>query len=158
MTDFRKTRILVAEDDPSEQLFLSRAFQKAGLYPHLRFVEDGTDVVSYLEGTGKYADRIQFPLPHLLLLDIKMPRMTGLEVLRWLRAHPLHRRIPAVMLTNSSLQTDIETAYDVGVNSYLVKPPRWEELIELARWFHAYWVGLNQGPSPFTVPDSVELS
>src|SRR5438876_3723658 len=106
----------------------------------LFIVSDGLELVSYLKGEGSYADRRRYPFPDLVLLDLKMPRMDGLEVLRWLRQQPILKRLPVIVLTNSSRQSDAELAYEVGANSYLVKPTRSEDFVKTMRIISDFWL------------------
>src|SRR6476619_3845672 len=113
--------ILIAEDDANDVLLLERAFEKAGLRHSLRIVRDGEQAIQYFSGQGVYSDRNKFPLPFLLLLDLKMPGTDGFDVLRWARGEPDLKRLLIVVLTSSNLQTDVDRAYELGANSYLVK-------------------------------------
>jgi CheY-like chemotaxis protein len=140
------TNILLVEDDPNDALLLERAFRKAGLLYPLSIVSDGDQAVDFLQGTGKYRDRIKYPLPNLMLLDLKLPRRSGHEVLKWLRSRPGLKRLPVIVLTSSSEPRDIVAAYDEGTNSYLVKPLNAELLSQMVSQFEKYWVMLNQGP------------
>jgi CheY-like chemotaxis protein len=142
--------ILLAEDDPNDVLLLERAFQKAGLRHALKIVHDGEQAIDYLSGRGRYADREKFPLPFLLLLDLKMPGTDGFEVLQWLRGNLELKRLLVVVLTSSNLQTDVDRAYELGANSYLVKPVGFEEMAHLIQRFEIYWTEINRTPSPPT--------
>src|SRR5438552_4915657 len=147
--------ILLAEDDPNDVLLLERAFQKAGLHNSLKIVHDGQQAIDYLSGRGIYADREQFPLPFLLLLDLKMPGTDGFEVLQWIRAQPELARLLIVVLTSSNLQSDVDRAYELGANSYLVKPVGFEEMVNLIKRFEIYWTEINRtpsAPSPASMP------
>jgi CheY-like chemotaxis protein len=139
--------ILLIEDDPNDQVLIRRAFAKAKLMNPLHMVDDGDAAVDYLAGDGQYADRQLHPLPTLILLDLKLPRRSGLEVLEWLRAQPGCRRIPVVVLTSSEDSADIARAYDLGANSYLVKPVDFDGLLELLRTVGLYWMVMNQYPT-----------
>lgn len=139
--------ILVVEDNLDDQLLIRRAFAKAHLANPLHVVGDGDAAVAYLAGEGAYADRAAHPLPALVLLDIKLPRRSGLEVLEWLRRQPAIGRIPTVMLTSSRENEDINRAYDLGANSYLVKPVEFEGLMEMVRQLGVYWTILNEPPT-----------
>src|ERR1041385_8319073 len=125
--------ILLAEDDINDVLLLERAFEKAGLRPSLRVVNDGEAAIEYLSGRGIYADRERFPVPFLLLLDLKMPGTDGFEVLQWLRNDPELKRLLVVVLTSSNLQADVDRAYELGANSYLVKPVGFDEMLHLVQ-------------------------
>ena len=144
--------ILLAEDDPNDVLLIQRAFEKAGFRHLLKVVSDGGDAIDYLSGRGKYADRDKFPMPFLLLLDLKMPGTDGFEVLQWARSDPNIKRLLIVVLTASNLQEDVDRAYDLGANSYLVKPVEFDEMVHLVQRFEAYWTEINRTPtSPSTL-------
>jgi CheY-like chemotaxis protein len=139
--------ILLAEDDPNDVMLLQRAFQKAGLRDRLKIVRDGEQAIDYLAGRGDYADRERFPLPFMLLLDLKMPGTDGFEVLQWVRAECSLKRLLVVVLTSSNLQADVDRAYDLGANSYLVKPVEFDEMVGLILRFEAYWTEINRTPT-----------
>ena len=138
--------ILLAEDDPNDVLLLRRAFRSAGLPEPGQVVSDGDEVIAYLTGQDGYADRERYPFPALLLLDLKMPRRSGFEVLEWLRDQPVLSRLPVVVLTSSSQSSDIQRAYDLRANSYLVKPATLEGLREMVRAVDLYWLRTNAVP------------
>ena len=138
--------ILVVEDDPNDILLLERAFEKTRLSNPCHIVRDGEEAITYLSGQGRFADRGRYPLPGLLLLDLKMPRKTGFEVLGWLRAQPGLRRIPTVVMTSSNQISDINRAYDLGANSYVVKPGGFDQLLEVVRSLEVHWLTLNEQP------------
>jgi CheY-like chemotaxis protein len=142
--------ILLAEDDPNDVLLIQRAFQKAGLNTVLRVVRDGEQAIEYLSGRGNYGDRERFPLPFLLLLDLKMPGTDGFEVLQWVRDEPEFRRLLIIVLTSSNLQADVDRAYDLGANSYLVKPVEFDQMVNMIHRFEAYWSEINRTPTPPT--------
>lgn len=139
-------RILIAEDDPGDAFLLERAFSKSGFTFSLTFVHDGQDAIDYLSGLGRYEDRSKYPIPDLLLLDLKMPRMDGFEVLQWLRHQPGLSRMLVIVLTSSDQTRDINRAYELGANSYLVKPIELRDLENLANVVQSYWMGLNRRP------------
>ncbi len=138
--------ILIVEDNTDDVLLIKRAFQQCGVVNPLRFVTDGEQAVAYLKGTGEFGDRKKNPLPVLILLDLKMPRMNGFEFLRWLRNEPDLKKIIVVILTSSSESPDINRAYELGANSYLVKPVRFEDLIRIVKELHLYWLIMNEKP------------
>ena len=144
-----KTRtILMVEDDPADARLIQRAFTKAGITANVIRLTNGDDAVAYLDGEPPYDNRVAHPLPNLLLLDIKLPRRNGLEVLQWLRSRTDGlRRMPAVMLTSSKHTVDINRAYDFGVNSYLAKPESTDALVQVASAIKAYWLTLNEEPT-----------
>src|SRR5215469_10589973 len=108
--------ILLVDDDENDVLLLQRAFEKAGLHDWLRVVSSGQEAVDYLSAHGNYTDRERFPLPFLMLLDLKMPGTDGFEVLRWARGESELKRLLIVVLTSSNLQTDVDRAYELGAN------------------------------------------
>ena len=139
--------ILLAEDDPNDVLLLQRAFQKAGLRDSLKVVRDGEQAIDYLSGIGPYSNRERFPLPFLLLLDLKMPGTDGFEVLQWVRAENDLKRLLVVVLTSSNLQADVDRAYELGANSYLVKPVEFDQMVNMIQRFEAYWTEINRLPT-----------
>jgi len=147
--------ILLAEDDSNDVLLLERAFEKAGLNNNLRIVRDGDQAIQYLAGKGIYADRQKFPSPFLVLLDLKMPVADGFEVLQWLRNEPEFNRLLVVVLTSSNLQSDVDKAYELGANSYLVKPVGFEEMANLIQRFEMYWTEINRTPTAPTPSEMV---
>ncbi len=138
--------ILLTEDDSTDVLLLRRALRKAGVATPLEVVPDGEQAVAYLAGRGNYADRQRHPLPSLVLLDIKLPRKSGFEVLTWLRQQPGLRRLPVVMLTSSGQPDDINRAYDTGANAYHVKPAGFDDLLDLVETLNAYWFTWTDKP------------
>jgi CheY-like chemotaxis protein len=139
--------ILLVEDEENDVMLLQRAFRRSGMLNPLQVVRHGDDAVAYLEGTGEYADRAKYPLPVLVLLDLKLPRRTGLEVLEWVKERAGVRKIPIVVLTSSKNDTDVDRAYELGANSYLVKPVSFETLLELVKSLELYWLVLNERPN-----------
>ena len=136
------------EDNEDDVLLIQRALKKANVVNPIQALRDGEKAISYLAGQGDYVDRQQYPLPFLILLDLKLPRRTGLEVLAWLRDQPGIRRTPVVILTSSQEEADIKRVYDLGANSYLVKPVAFEGLLDLARMLNLYWVLTNKCSMP----------
>lgn len=146
MIDVAHYTILLVEDDPNDVLLTQRAFRRANIVNPLQVVQDGEVAVLYLEGQGPYADRERYPLPTLMLLDLKLPRLSGLEVLEWLQQQPELKRLPVVVLTSSRENADVNRAYDLGANSYLVKPVAFNNLLEMVRSLNEYWLILNEKP------------
>jgi len=140
--------ILLVEDNPDDAELLEYAFRKAGIANPLLAVTDGDAAVEYVGGTGAYADRRRHPLPELILLDLKLPRRSGFEVLGFIRGQDATRHTPVVVLTSSCQHGDIQRAYEAGANSYLVKPVGPDTLIEMVRSLKAYWIKLNHGLAP----------
>src|SRR5215470_8505875 len=139
-------KVLIAEDDPSDVFLLKRAFQLAQVPATLHFVRDGQEAIDYLEGENDYKDRQAHPLPDLLLLDLKMPKLNGFDVLSWLRRQPGLKRLLVTVLTSSDQPQDINRAYDLGANSYLLKPHSSHELSDLVKRVQKYWLEVNQSP------------
>lgn len=143
LTDFT---ILLVEDDPNDILLTQRAFMQASLVNPLRIVRDGEEAINYLGGRDAYADRTRYPLPSLVLLDLKLPKKSGLEVLEFLRGQPSLKRTPVIVLTSSQESSDLQRAYALGANSYLQKPVGFDGLVDMVKAIGIYWVILNQGP------------
>ena len=135
----RKFNIVVADDDRNDLDLLKLAVQKSGVRVELREVRDGHEAIEYLEGQGCYHDRSTYPFPDLLILDLKMPRLDGLEVLEWLRGHPHYKRLPAIMLSSSVLERDVDEAYRRGANTYFTKPGEYRKFADLVRVMIDYW-------------------
>ena len=131
--------ILVAEDNEDDVFILRRALKKAGLNNPLHVCGDGEEVIRYLQAEGIYADRVTYPFPRMLLLDLKMPRVNGLDVLRFLRDHPECSGIPKVVLTSSREPRDVKDAYELGANAYLCKPASFEDLQRQLTILHQFW-------------------
>lgn len=142
----REGVILLAEDDPNDVLLIQRAFQRTQVVNPVQIVRDGEEALAYLGGSGQFADRDRHPLPVLMLMDLKMPRKTGLEVLEWVRQQPGLKRLPIIVLTSSNQSPDINRAYELGANSYLVKPAGFDSLLELVKNLDMYWLILNEKP------------
>lgn len=136
--------VLLVEDNPSDVFIVQRVFQKLKVQSSIQVASDGEEAIAYLSGTGKYSDREQFPLPAVVLLDLKLPRRSGLEVLEWLKAQPVLSRLPVVVLTSSKQSSDINQAYDRGANSYVVKTVNPRDTEELGRILSHYWLSCNQ--------------
>ena len=131
--------ILIAEDSPQDAELLQLALKRAGLGGPLRFVSDGVEAIAYLEGRGEYADRETFPFPRVIITDLKMPRLNGLELLNWLSDHPECHVIPTILLSGSELSQDITAAYKFGANTYFTKPTDFETLLQMVRSWKEYW-------------------
>ena len=138
--------ILLVEDNPSDVGLTKRALAKANIGIKLVVARDGQEALEYLSGAGAYAGRDLSDLPALILLDLKLPRVPGLEVLKQIRADPRTRRMPVIILTTSGEEGDVFAGYDLGVNSYIRKPVDFNEFVEVVSQLGLYWLVLNQGP------------
>ena len=138
--------ILLVEDDSNDVILIQRAFKKVNTMVSIQVVTDGEQAVAYLAGNEPYADREDYPVPEIVLLDLKLPRKPGLEVLEWLRQQPGLKRLPVVALTSSKLTADINKAYELGINSYLVKPMAFDDLLKMIKTLNLYWLTFNEMP------------
>lgn len=142
------TPVLLVEDDPTDYRLIQRAFSKLSDGFEMFRLTNGDEVIDYLSGDGPYENRSSYPIPAILLLDLKLPRRSGFEVLQWLRRQASGlKRLPVIILTSSRHSADINRAYDLGANSYLVKPDTGIQLDELAAQFRTYWLRMNEFPS-----------
>ena len=135
----RNLTILVAEDDENYGIILRKALDEIGRPNPVHILQDGEEVIRYLEGTGKYADRSVFQFPAVMLLDLKMPRNGGFEVLEWLRSHPECPVVPVLVLSSSDVEKDVEKAYRLGAHGYLAKPARYEDLKAMLNDTYRFW-------------------
>jgi CheY-like chemotaxis protein len=135
-----RSLILLVEDSRDDAFFLRRAFLKAGLSHPIVDVRNGQQAVNYLSGNALYADRSLYPLPKLVLVDLKMPLMDGFELLTWLRSRPELERLPVVVISSSALATDKEKAIKLGARDYFVKPNDPEELVQVVEALHTKWM------------------
>lgn len=139
-------KILVAEDDLGDVMLLERAFAQAGVQRPVHIARNGQEVLDYLQGKPPFANPVDYPLPNLLLLDLKLPSLDGFEVLRWLRHQPGLRPMLVVVLTASNQMEDIHRAYALGATSYVVKPQDPDELIRVVKRLEEYWLKINGCP------------
>jgi CheY-like chemotaxis protein len=135
----RNLTILLAEDNEDYALILKRAMAANGWKNPVQIVPDGNEAINYLSGEGKYADRDTYAFPYVMFLDIKMPKATGLDVLRWVKEHPKCSVLPTMMLSSSDEQRDVKLAYELGANAYFIKPGGFDDLKRLLRVAYDFW-------------------
>lgn len=140
--------ILLVDDSPDDRFLFEQAWRKAGIRHPLKTVGSGRSALEYLFGSGPYADRTLHPLPALALVDIKMPDLTGLEVLARVRADERLRRLPVLMLTASTMASDVADAYRLGANGFLIKPATLHELVELLAAMKDFFLRFIEFPAP----------
>ena len=138
--------ILLVEDEEHDVLFMQMALDAVGAKNPLSVAKDGCEAIDYLRGDGMYADRRQYPLPGLMLLDLRLPRVPGFEVLRWLRQQPAFAKLPVLVLSSSDQDSDVEAAYQLGADGYLVKPPLPSRLQAIVALIKKYWLDLDAPP------------
>jgi len=138
--------ILMADDDADDRLLANDALLECAFEGQVRFVEDGEELINYLRQLGKYSAREAHPRPGLILLDLNMPRKNGKEVLRDIKADPALRQIPVVVFTTSRSDTDIAAVYELGANSFVVKPTGYDDLVGIMRSLKQYWFSIVQLP------------
>jgi CheY-like chemotaxis protein len=139
-------RILVAEDDAADALLLKRAFAKARVNLPIYFARDGQQVMDYLLGNPPFDNPVEFPLPNLLLLDLKLPRVSGFAVLEWLRNYPGLNHLLVVVFSASRSSEDVTRAYALGANAYIMKPHEPEELVRIVERLQNYWLNIHTEP------------
>jgi CheY-like chemotaxis protein len=143
----RSISILVADDSEDDVLFLRRAFVKAGGSEVLEHVTDGGMAIDYLAGRGIYDEREKYPFPRLMILDIKMPGKDGLEVLEWARGEGNLRSLPIIMWSSCGEQSEVDRAFELGANSFVVKPCDFGQLDQMVRSLRDFWLGTSTLPS-----------
>lgn len=141
--------ILYVEDSKDDVFFMNKAFERNNIKNRLYIVQNGEEALDYLFHRNQYAQAESFPAPGLMVLDLKLPRIDGVEVLRIIKGDPNLRTIPVIMLTTSTDQRDVDRCYDIGVNSYLVKPTQHELFNDLIGMIAGYWLNLNILPNAF---------
>jgi CheY-like chemotaxis protein len=132
--------ILLAEDDENDIYLMRRAFQRAAVPNPVQIVRNGQEAIDYLQGTGDYSQRDRYPLPGMLLLDLKLPWLDGFDVLAWLRKRPEFNTLPVIVLTSSKLQSDVDRSRDLGVHDFRVKPASFEDLVRLLDDVRKCWL------------------
>jgi CheY-like chemotaxis protein len=142
----RNEAIILLAEDREDDIILTRAgFRKACVSNPLYVVRDGEEAIEYLKGEGKFSNREEFPLPDLLLLDLKMPRKDGFEVLKWVRDAGMEK-LRVIVFSSSERSADVSLAYQLGANSFLVKPVEFERFIEMIKMICQYWLTLDKWP------------
>jgi CheY-like chemotaxis protein len=142
----RGITVLMADDDADDRMLAKDAWEESRPASELEFVEDGEQLLDYLRHRGRYSDLAAAPLPNIILLDLNMPKKDGREALREIKSDPLLRKIPVIVLTTSRADEDVARSYDLGVNSFIVKPARFEALVEVMRCLAEYWFGVVELP------------
>ena len=140
--------ILLADDDEDDRLLAKEALEESRMANDLRTVNDGVELIEYLNREGRFADPSQSPTPGLILLDLNMPRIDGREALKTIKSSERLRRIPVVVLTTSKSEEDVYRTYDLGVNSFITKPVSFEELVRVMRSLQSYWFQIVKLPEP----------
>ena len=143
MNDQNGVEILLVEDNPRDAELTIRALKKKNLANHLYHVEDGVEALDFLFGRGKYSGRDSSDMPKVVLLDLKLPRVNGLEVLSTMKSDQRTQTIPVVIVTSSAEDPDIQTAYQLGANSYVLKPVQFEAFVEAMTKIGVYWLLVN---------------
>lgn len=139
--------ILQVEDREEDVFLLSRALKRAQLAANVKVASDGQQAVDYLSGVGKYANRQEYPLPYLVLLDLKLPHLMGLDVLAWIRARPEYQSLIVIVLSSSIHDEDVRKAYELGTNAFLVKPSDTNTLADMCQALKHFWLTYNQPPA-----------
>jgi CheY-like chemotaxis protein len=148
--------ILLAEDDEDYVLLIQQAFTKAHVPNPLHIVSTGKEAMAYFKGEGKYANRAEYPLPELLLLDLKLPGYNGFEILAWIRTQPGLTGLRVLVLTSSDQIKDVNDAYRLGANSFLVKPYDFEDLVHFTRLIQEFWLQTSKCPDSFRLPKTLQ--
>jgi len=147
MTDgFKQVEILVVEDNPNDYELTTRALKKINMANKVYWIKDGAEALEFIFCTGKYAQRSLADGPRLILLDLKLPKVDGIQVLKKIKADPVTRIIPIVMLTSSQEESDIVESYKLGINSYIVKPVDFQKFMETVSNAGFYWMLINKAP------------
>ena len=137
---------LLVEDAETDAILIRRAFIKGNIVNPLQVVPSGDQAIAYLKGEGPFANRAEYPLPELVLLDLKLPGIDGFQVLRWIRQQPELKALRVVVLTSSDRIQDVNLAYQLGANSFLVKPVDFERFVEISQALKGYWLWLSKAP------------
>jgi len=138
--------LLIVEDNEDDIFFIERIFKQLGARCELKFARDGIEAVDYLSGKDKFKDREQYPMPTIILMDLKMPRKNGFEVLEWMQTQGEIKLIPTIVVTSSTLQEDVTKAYRLGANAVMNKPVDKDSLLQMLKSFHIYWTDYVEMP------------
>ena len=138
--------LLLVDDSEEDILLVRRALERANITNPVRVVRGGDEAIQYLGGNGQYADRNQYPMPSLMLLDLRMPGRDGYEVMEWVGAQPAMRGLRIIVLTSLDSKMDVDRAYKLGAASFLIKPVDFEDLVSLLRTLSKFWVGTSELP------------
>jgi CheY-like chemotaxis protein len=141
-------KILVVDDSDDDLFFTKRSLDRVGIGKTVNYVHNGLEAIEYLSGQGKFSDRQKYPFPTIILSDLKMPRMTGFELLRWVRDHPDCGVIPTILFSNSAIEADVKEAYRLGANAYMVKPSKPQEMDDLLRRLCEFWTQCERPAHP----------
>jgi two-component system response regulator len=147
MENFNAVEILLVEDNPQDAELMIRALRKQNLANQIHIAEDGAEALDFIFCNGKYADRDFSKSPKVIFLDLKLPKVSGLEVLQELKSNPLTRTLPVVVVTSSRENPDIKRAYELGVNSYVVKPVNFDDFLKAMSQIGLYWLLVNEIPN-----------
>jgi len=139
--------ILYVEDSADDVVLLRHAFKRAEILNPLQIAEDGQVAIEYLSGAARFSNREQFPMPRIVLLDFKLPRMLGIEVLQWIRGQSTLRRLPVILFSASAQKSDVDRCYELGVNAFIVKPSSIDALADICRAFQHFWLVHNVYPT-----------
>ncbi|MDZ7762813.1 MAG: response regulator [Melioribacteraceae bacterium] len=146
MENLNQVEILIVEDNPNDAEMAIRAFKKSKLTNNVLVVEDGEEALDFIFRKGKYSERNSDSSPRMILLDLKLPKVDGLEVLKEIKSNPETKMIPVIVLTSSKEESDIVESYKLGVNSYIVKPVDFDKFVDAVRNLGLYWLLLNESP------------
>lgn len=138
-TSEQEELVLIAEDNPEDAMLMRKAIAKAGIRAQVRVLTDGEQVLLYLEGRGAYANHEANPMPSLVILDLKMPRKSGFEVLEWLQEHQEYSVVPTIVMSASGIENDVRKAYHLGANTFFVKPTTFDQLVATMKSVAEYW-------------------
>jgi CheY-like chemotaxis protein len=146
--------ILLVEDSPDDVFFMKRALNRAGANVSVQVAEDGEAALQYLNGDGAFANRLEFPLPRLILLDLRMPRLPGFEVLKWVRSREEFDCTPVIVFSSSREDSDMKKAYSLGANAFLVKSGDSSQLLDMVKCMVEFWLKHNEAPRECVVEAS----